>query len=61
MRLEQLRDELECEHQGRCDDLEKKYAYKMEQLRQELADKHDQVVIQHKLPKNVCWVFFTIT
>jgi len=42
-RLERLKEELDSEHQGRCEGLEKKYAYKMEHMRQEMADKHDQV------------------
>jgi len=42
-RLERLREDIESEHQGRCEVLEKKYAYRMEQLRQEFADKSDQV------------------
>jgi len=48
-RLEKLRDEMESEHQSRCEDLEKKFAYKMEQLRQELADKHEQVTAVHSV------------
>lgn len=44
LRLERLRETAEAEHHDKCEELEKKYAYKMEQLRQEFADKHDQVV-----------------
>jgi hypothetical protein len=42
-KLNKLREQLELEFQSKSEDLDKKHAYKLEQLRQQLADKHDKV------------------
>jgi hypothetical protein len=42
-KLEKLREQMELEFQEKSEELDKKHGYKLEQLRQELADKHEQV------------------
>ena len=43
--LEEARAKLEAELQSNREEQEKEYMYRREQLRQELADKHDQVLV----------------
>jgi len=42
-KLEKLKEQVELEYQAKSEDMDRKHAYKLEQLRQQLADKHEKV------------------